>query len=1346
MAYVKTILSASTAKTLTINYSADEDDFMFLFDARQYGSVPTPSGWTSLSYNHNSSGGGGSEIFYRRATASEPTSVTTVHSSSNNRHSLQLIICTGVDATTAFDVTVTSRSSASANVIAVPSITPVTANCLLLHFIVPQGKQAAAEAGPLKLQKLTEGFGTSSSYYSYSKAASAATDTFNLNFGEVTSRNSVAVTIALRDDGTDKRKGFIDVGSPPADILHLLYTEGRSGALTGTARVDVTATITDYQGYTPVYNSIAAGDFNFEDGFLGHGIATSSSGTTSNILQSATVTASVNALAGEIISMSSQGDPEMYDAFDDRAKGFSIGDGTNFRTWRIDAKDTKPTGSQGAFSIAIEVEGGFESQADVGTVTPTTLDNTDYFVLQNYGIPTYKNNNYGFLYKLNTMIILGGSTTFPSSMEVGAECGRTSSLRTVSSQNQQSQTQYFIGHQVQVGDGSRPTIWDSNLHAMEWPSASSDAERRVQFQVSAGKFGIEYHGTTTCNFDIRSTFNMGNFHTWAINASSSTSTTWTENGAVIIGGDVTLQDIGRDIAGMTFTGCKELAYNSADLGGGNTISSCVDAQAVTVTSQPDLHLFDNCTFSDNTGNAILITGNQSGAWTDPNITMSGHTKDIKYTGTSNFTIASDLPITVDNASSGVLSIITPTFDLTVDSSESASQIHVYTNGTQIILDSEASAAQLVFTHSGETVAITVLKDGFIPFRQTGIVLSGNVTIAADLVASREYDSSHGLLYTTDASWASNQLTVPTYGVTGQGVFSLILEAFKSETALRNTAFNLQMDGAGSLYLVDDAEGASDASITNLIECGCEYLDTAGLKTASWVGIKSVGTATGFQGEFQQEDGLNTTNARATGIFNELIKMYGDASHGNFDFTDHLVLKYQPNTYREARSDVLSDYGISALAPTLYIVALQPQAIGITAGDPAISVTIVDHTSVPLVVGGKSFDYEIQDNGANDGNAMLREINFNLSQNTNYPSSGPTQDPFNWPEMLLLSGSSYETIAGIVEGGAGTHGVYVSRGGLDHPDFTRHQSNDNSYYVKPITANASISSIVSGSRLRIYNESTATETYNDVPGTSFSDSYTEGSTYTAGNIISIYITQTSGVTAQLPYTATAIASSTGWTVIAAQVSDTVYDGYGLNGSSITKFSADYVNDEVDLTVASNFSAQEFYAWWSYNLTTSQGISDFYGGVTALDAANLRLNNSIVNLFWDNTTATNVYQTDNIRIYRADEAYPVQNPTSGGGGIDVVWRSKVFIAETGVSGLTGPESTQLFAASTYDPAVDTVEGSETYQESMRLMRAEAAGKLAVSGTTVTFRDAADTKDRITATVDANGQRTAITTDAS
>jgi hypothetical protein len=59
---------------------------------------------------------------------------------------------------------------------------------------------------------------------------------------------------------------------------------------------------------------------------------------------------------------------------------------------------------------------------------------------------------------------------------------------------------------------------------------------------------------------------------------------------------------------------------------------------------------------------------------------------------------------------------------------------------------------------------------------------------------------------------------------------------------------------------------------------------------------------------------------------------------------------------------------------------------------------------------------------------------------------------------------------------------------------------------------------------------------------------------------------------------------------------------------------------------------------------------------------------------------------------------------------------------------------------------IENGETFAEQMKLIRAEAAGKLSVSGNTVSIRDAADSKDRIVATVDGQGQRTSITTDVS
>jgi hypothetical protein len=108
--------------------------------------------------------------------------------------------------------------------------------------------------------------------------------------------------------------------------------------------------------------------------------------------------------------------------------------------------------------------------------------------------------------------------------------------------------------------------------------------------------------------------------------------------------------------------------------------------------------------------------------------------------------------------------------------------------------------------------------------------------------------------------------------------------------------------------------------------------------------------------------------------------------------------------------------------------------------------------------------------------------------------------------------------------------------------------------------------------------------------------------------------------------------------------------------VTGFAADYVKSEVNVTVAANFNIADMYAWWSYNLESDDGIRDFVGGITAIDVGNFRINDAVVDLYIDNTTATNLRQLDNRRIFRADQAYPVKS--SGGGGIDVVWRNTVL----------------------------------------------------------------------------------------
>jgi hypothetical protein len=60
-------------------------------------------------------------------------------------------------------------------------------------------------------------------------------------------------------------------------------------------------------------------------------------------------------------------------------------------------------------------------------------------------------------------------------------------------------------------------------------------------------------------------------------------------------------------------------------------------------------------------------------------------------------------------------------------------------------------------------------------------------------------------------------------------------------------------------------------------------------------------------------------------------------------------------------------------------------------------------------------------------------------------------------------------------------------------------------------------------------------------------------------------------------------------------------------------------------------------------------------------------------------------------------------------------------------------------------DAVETGYTPRQALRILLAAEGGKVAISGGTVTIRNVTDAKDRITATTDASGQRTAVTLDA-
>jgi hypothetical protein len=87
------------------------------------------------------------------------------------------------------------------------------------------------------------------------------------------------------------------------------------------------------------------------------------------------------------------------------------------------------------------------------------------------------------------------------------------------------------------------------------------------------------------------------------------------------------------------------------------------------------------------------------------------------------------------------------------------------------------------------------------------------------------------------------------------------------------------------------------------------------------------------------------------------------------------------------------------------------------------------------------------------------------------------------------------------------------------------------------------------------------------------------------------------------------------------------------------------------------------------------------------------------------------------------------------------------ETNASHFAGTAYATALAAEVDAVWDEQVDGTVTARQSVRLANATLAGKASGLGsTTAVYRDLADTKDRISATVDADGNRTAVTRDVS
>lgn len=231
---------------------------------------------------------------------------------------------------------------------------------------------------------------------------------------------------------------------------------------------------------------------------------------------------------------------------------------------------------------------------------------------------------------------------------------------------------------------------------------------------------------------------------------------------------------------------------------------------------------------------------------------------------------------------------------------------------------------------------------------------------------------------------------------------------------------------------------------------------------------------------------------------------------------------------------------------------------------------------------------------------------------------------------------------------------------------------------------SITGITAGSRLQIYNVTTATEIVNTVvSGTSYTSTYNEGAGYTTGDTVRVRLAYASSSSAKLPYTAQAIAGASGWSILASQQTDDVYASFGIDGSTVTEYVADFPNVQIDINDPDGATrVDRLYAWFVHTQANdADGIRQWFGGIVPEDDANFRVATSILDLKIDNASATGVSFVDGRRLYRDDGTSPLVASTTGGGSI-TMFAGKVYtsVVSTASPVITGDISTVLAAVGT------------------------------------------------------------------
>lgn len=221
-------------------------------------------------------------------------------------------------------------------------------------------------------------------------------------------------------------------------------------------------------------------------------------------------------------------------------------------------------------------------------------------------------------------------------------------------------------------------------------------------------------------------------------------------------------------------------------------------------------------------------------------------------------------------------------------------------------------------------------------------------------------------------------------------------------------------------------------------------------------------------------------------------------------------------------------------------------------------------------------------------------------------------------------------------------------------------------------------IIDGSRFQIFNVTQGTELTNAIVsgGGGVDEAYTANTDYNDGDAGRYRVTYQNGVDAKEPiegnFTFQAVTLTN--SIPVNQVDQSTYISNNMDGSTMSEFTWDSGNIQVDITDTDNTTTiQRFGAWYFYFITTAIGIDEAFMGVTWNALNQVQVNSDIVDITLDNRKTNPLLLTGG-RIFRTDSGAVIASTSNS---IQIEY-DPVYVIETDTSGLTSSESTILTQA--------------------------------------------------------------------